>query len=63
MAPEAAPAAGLQGIGAEHASNDIQERGHSLPTAGGIKYSRQARTGLTYLLLQPMPAGNPHREE
>lgn len=36
-ATEATPVAGLQGIGAEHAGNDIRGRSHVLPTAGRIK--------------------------
>ncbi len=37
MAPQAAPVAGLQGRGAEHPGDDVQERGHSLPAAGRIQ--------------------------
>lgn len=36
MAPQVAPIAGIQGAGAEQSDNNIQERGHDLPTAGGI---------------------------
>ena len=37
MTAQAAPAAGLQGRGAEHAGNNTEERGHGLPAAGGIE--------------------------
>lgn len=37
MTPQAAPAAGIQGGGAEHAGNNIQERGHGLAASRRIK--------------------------
>ncbi|MNE29931.1 hypothetical protein D3C80_1234280 [compost metagenome] len=37
MPSQAAPAAGLEGNGAEHAGDNVQERRHGLPAPGGIK--------------------------
>lgn len=37
VAPQAAPAAGLQGSGSEHAGDNTEERGHGLPAAGGVE--------------------------
>lgn len=44
MAPQAAPAAGLQRGGAKHAGDDAEERGHGLTAAGGVE-GQQVRPG------------------
>lgn len=40
MAPQATPAVGLQGSGPKHVGENAKERGHGLPTTGGVEGKR-----------------------